>query len=295
LDIGSLATGLLTGLREGVEAALIVSIVLAYLARTGNRRHFSSIWLGTAAALFLSAAVGAVLWITIHELASPAEQIFEASALLLAAAVVTWMLFWMRRMAGAVSGELRAAVDRSLNTGGVVGLATLAFAAVIREGIETALFLLGQATASGANGGAASVLGGATAGLAIAAVLGFGFYHGSRRLNLAVFFRWTGVALILVAAGLVANAVHELIEIGWISIGTATAFDISAALPHEGGGVGIVGQLLHALIGYTSQPAWSQLAVWIAYLAIVMTLYLRPAKPSAPQPIPAQRSAKTIS
>jgi high-affinity iron transporter len=291
LDLGSLSTGLLTGLREGVEAALIVSIILAYLAKTGNRRHFGPIWLGTGAAVLLSAAAGAVLWVTIHELEEPAEQIFEGTTLLLAAGVVTWMLFWMRRVSATVGGELRAAVDRSLTAGSVWGLAVLAFTAVIREGIETSLFLLGQATAaSQADAGALSVLLGALVGLAAAVVLGVGFYRGSRRLNLTVFFRWTGVALIFVAAGLLASGLHEFVEIGWISIGSGTAFDISGTLPHEGGGLGIVGQFLHALFGYTSQPEWISLLTWLAYLVVVISLYVRPTKPAAPQPRTEQRA-----
>jgi high-affinity iron transporter len=292
LDLGSLSTGLLTGLREGVEAALIVSIILAYLARTGNRRHFGPIWLGTGAAVVLSGLVGAVLWVTIHELEEPAEQIFEGTALLLAAAVVTWMLFWMRRVSATVGGELRAAVDRSLTAGSVWGLAVLAFTAVIREGIETALFLLGQATAaSRADAGAFSVLVGAVIGLAAAVVLGVGFYRGSRRLNLSVFFRWTGVALIFVAAGLLASGLHEFIEIGWIGIGSATAFDVSGILPHEGGGLGVIGQFLHALFGYTSRPEWIRVLTWLAYLVVVIGLYVRPTKPTAPQARTEQRVA----
>jgi high-affinity iron transporter len=280
LDFGSFTTGLLTGLREGVEAALIVSIILAYLGRTGNRRHFRPIWVGTGIAILLSVAVGALLWVTIHELSQPAEQIFEGSALLLAAAVVTWMLFWMRRTAATVGQDLRAAVDRSLTSGSVWGLAVLAFTAVIREGVETSLFLLGQATAASRSDlGALSVLFGAVIGLGVAVALGFGFYRGARVLNLRTFFSWTGVALIFVAAGLVASGLHEFIEIGWIPIGSGTAFDISSVLPHEGGGMGVIGQFLHALVGYTSQPEWITLLAWLAYLALVVTLYTRPMRP----------------
>ncbi|MDP9272359.1 MAG: FTR1 family protein [Chloroflexota bacterium] len=281
MDFGSFSTGLLTGLREGVEAALIVTIILAYLGRTGNRRHFGPIWLGTGIAVLLSVAVGALLWITIHELPAPAEQIFEGTTLLVAAGVVTWMLFWMRRTAATVGQDLRAAVDRSLTSGSVWGLAVLAFAAVIREGIETSLFLLGQATAaSKADLGASSVLLGALIGLVVAVALGFGFYRGARVLNLRTFFGWTGLALIFVAAGLVASALHEFVEIGWIRIGTATAFDISAIVPHQGGGIGVIGQFLHALFGYTSQPEWITLLTWLAYLTVVIGLYIRPTRPA---------------
>jgi high-affinity iron transporter len=287
VNLGFLTTGLLTGLREGVEAALIVSIILAYLARTGNTRHFGRIWAGTAAAVALSVAIGVVLWVTIGGLTEPAEQIFEGLAMLLAAGVVTWMLFWMRRTAANMKGELQAGVDRALTEGSVLGLSALAFIAVIREGIETALFLLGQVTAAAEeDAGAFSTLGGAVAGLAIAAALGYGFYRGARVINLQTFFRWTGVALIFIAAGLLSHAVHEFIEAGLIGVGTATAFDISGVLPHDGeGGIAVLGQLLRALFGYTSTPEWLTLIAWLAYVLAVLVLYLRPMKPTAPAPV----------
>ena len=269
MEFGSFTTGLVTGIREGVEAALIVSIILAYLARTGNRRHFGPIWLGTGAAVLLSVAVGALLWITIHELQTPAEQIFEGTALLLAAAVVTWMLFWMRRTAASASAALAALAAN--------------FPAPKRQ------LMSGPSRAARAMAALFIVI--ACGGLGIAAALGVGLYRGVRLLNLRTFFSWTGVALIFVAAGLVASAVHEFIEIGWITVGASTAFDISGLLPHEGPGIGLVGQLLHVLFGYTSTPEWTTLAVWAAYLAIVLGLYLRPAKPSATSPHPVQRSA----
>lgn len=291
MDVGFLTTGLLTGLREGVEAALIVSIILAYLAKTGNQRHFGRIWAGSGAAIGLSIAVGILLFVTIRGLEEPAEQIFEGIATLLAASVVTWMLFWMRRTAANIKGELQAGVDRALTEGGIWGLSILAFTAVIREGLETSLFLLGQVTAaSEADAGAASTLIGAVIGIAIAVALGFGFYHGARVINLQTFFRLTGIALIFIAAGLVGYAVHELIEAGWITIGTARAFDISAVLPHSGdlaerGPILIVGQLLRALFGYSSTPEWATLVAWLAYIAIVLPLYLRPLKPARPAPV----------
>lgn len=287
MDIGFLTTGLLIGLREGVEAALIVSIILAYLARTGNQRHVGWIWAGTGAAIALSIGVGMVLWFTIRGLEEPAEQIFEGFAMLLAAGVVTWMLFWMRRTSANIRGELQAGVDRALMSGAIWGLALLAFTAVIREGIETSLFLLGQVSAANAaEEGALSTLVGAVLGLALAALIGYAFYRGARVINLSTFFRWTGVALIFIAAGLLAHAVHEFVEIGWITVGTGTAFDISAILPHsadpaEVGAIAIVGQLLRALFGYTSTPEWITLIAWLAYVVTVLVLYLRPIQPAA--------------
>lgn len=286
MDLGFLTTGLLTGLREGVEAALIVSIILAYLAKTGNQRNFGRIWTGVGAAVALSIVIGVILWVTIQGLEGAAGQIFEGVATLLAAAVVTWMLFWMRRTAANIKGELHASVDRALTEGSILGLSVLAFTAVIREGLETSLFLLGQATAaSQANAGATSTLVGAFIGLAIAVVLGYGFYVGARVINLQTFFRWTGIALIFIAAGLLGYAVHEFVEAGVITIGTSTAFDISAVLPHSGdvgetGPILIIGQLLRALFGYSSTPEWVTLIAWMTYVVVVLYLYTRPVRPA---------------
>jgi len=286
MDVGALSSGLLTGLREGVEAALIVAIICAYLARTGNRDQFFKVYAGAAAAIVLSAALGVLLFVSVGELPAPYEQLFEAVTLLAAAAVVTWMLFWMRRQARLVKGELQAAVDRALHQGSVTALAVLAFVAVIREGLETSLFLVGQANS--ADQGVVWVLLGALAGLSVAALLGVGFYHGSRRINLATFFRWTGVALIFIAAGLLSKAVHELIEIGVIPFGTQTLFDLSAVLPHEQDAGNVLGQFLRALFGYSATPELSTFVVWLAYVVVVLTLFLRPTKPG---PAPAGTAA----
>ena len=282
MEFGTYFGGLVTGLREGVEAALIVSIILAYLAKTGNAREFPRIWLGVGSALAVSIAAGVILFLTIGGLPEPYEQIFEGITLLLAAVVVTWMLFWMRRQSAAVKGDLHDRLDRVLSGGGAWGLAVLAFTAVIREGIETSLFLVGQVTAASQEGdsGAVAVLAGALSGLALAAALGYGFYRGSRRLNLATFFRWTGIVLVFLAAGLVGSAVHEFAEIGAIPFGTQTAFDISAVLPHQSG----IGQFLAAIVGYTSQPEVIRLVVQLAYLVIVLALYLRPVAPQGGRP-----------
>jgi high-affinity iron transporter len=280
VNIGALSSGLLTGLREGVEAALIVSITLAYLARSGHRRYFPRVWLGTAAAIALSVVAGVAIYATTRTLPPRTEQLFEGVTMLLAAAVVTWMLFWMRRQAMAIKGELQAQLDRALSTGSLWGLTLLAFTAIIREGIETSLFLVGQATS--AQSDAPSILVGAIVGLAIAVMLGYGFYHGTRRINLAVFFRWTGAALVFIAAGLLAHAIHEFVEAGVITIATQPAFDISAVLPHEPDGGNVLGQLLAALFGYSSRPEVIALGVYLVYLVTVLALYLRPTRPAAP-------------
>jgi high-affinity iron transporter len=293
LDIGYLTTGMLTGLREGVEAALIVSIILAYLAKTGNQRHFGAIWLGVGAAVVLSVAIGVALFVTIGGFEEPAEQIFEGFAMLIAAGVVTWMLFWMRRTSANIKGELHASVDRALAAGGVIGLSVLAFTAVIREGIETALFLMGQATAAGSE--AMSTLVGAVLGLLLAVGIGYGLYRGARVINLRTFFQWTGIALIFIAAGLLAHGIHEFIEAGWITIGTGTAFDISGVLPHEAepenGLLGVIGSILRALVGYTSTPEWITFIAWLTYIVVVLYLYTRPIRPSGAQASQPERTA----
>jgi high-affinity iron transporter len=284
MDVGAFTSGLLTGLREGVEAALILAIICAYLAKTGNKRHFPKIFLGAGLAIGLSVLLGVGIYVTVGSFQEPYEQLFEAATLILAAGVVTWMLFWMRRQARSVRGELHAAVDRALDDGSAIALAFLAFVAVIREGVETSLFLVGQVASASAEGGEMWVVIGAVTGLLIAAVIGVGFYHGSRRLNLATFFRWTGVALVFIAAGLLSHAVHELIEIGVITVGTQTLFDLSSILPHDEAGGSLLGQFLAALFGYTSTPEVTTFVVWLSYVVIVLTLFLRPVKPAAVSP-----------
>lgn len=282
MDLGALTSGFLTGLREGVEAALIVAIVLAYLVRTGNSGQVGKVWLGAGAAAAVSLVAGIAIFVTVGSLRAPYEQYFEGGAMLVAATVVTWMLFWMRRQSMGLRGVLQAQIDRVLAGDTAVGLVIVVFTAVIREGIETALFLVGQATsaATAAATGASSVLFGAVLGLLAAVAIGWVFYTGSRRIDLRRFFLWTGIALVFIAAGLLANAVHEFIEVGAIGIGTAIAFDISSILSHETG----VGEFLHAILGYSSRPEVAALGVQVAYLVIVLGLYLRPGPPVPPRP-----------
>jgi len=276
VDFGALTAGFVTGLREGVEAALIVAIVLAYLARSGARDQAAKVWLGLALAAALSLVAGIVIFQTVGSFQAPYENYFEAGTLLVATVVVTWMLFWMRRQSMAIRGELHARLDRALTEGSAWGLAVLAFTAVIREGLETSIFLVGQATSAQAS--ASSIVIGALIGLAAAAAIGWMFYTGSRRIDLRVFFRWTGIGLIFIAAGLLSHAVHELIEVGALTIGTTPVFDISNVLPDEAG----IGQFLRAVLGYSAAPEQSTLAVYLTYLVVVLALYLRPAKAVAP-------------
>jgi len=276
VDFGALTAGFVTGLREGVEAALIVAIVLAYLVRSGNGAEAGKVWIGTGVAALVSVLAGIVIFRTMGSMPSPYENYFEAGTLLVATAVVTWMLFWMRRQSMAIRGELHARLDRVLTEGSAWGLAVLAFTSVIREGLETSVFLVGQATS--AQAAASSVIVGALIGLLAAIAIGWMFYTGTRRIDLRVFFRWTGIALIFIAAGLVSHAVHELIEIGVLTVGATPVFDISNVLPDEAG----IGQFLRAILGYSAAPEQSTLAVYLTYLVVVLALYLRPAKPVTP-------------
>ncbi len=291
LDLGSFTSGLLTGLREGVEAALIIGIILSYLAHAGRRDAFGRIWTGTAAAIAVSLVAGVALFITVGALQTPYEQLFEAVTMLVAASVVTWMLFWMRRQAASVRDDLHEALGRALGDGSATGLAVLAFVSVIREGLETSLFLVGQATSAQAS--APWVLAGAAVGLAMAVLIGAGIYRGARRVNLGVFFRWTGIALVFIAAGLVAGAVHELVEIGWIGVGSGVLVDLSGVLPHKaidgapGGLAPIIGGFLRALLGYNSQPEVVMAVAWLAYTGCVLGAYLRPMAPRGADVTPA--------
>ena len=196
-------------LREAFEASLVLGIVFAFLNKSGQRaRHGRAVWQGTAWAVLLSVAMGAVLFATVGELEGSAEQMYEGTAMLLAAAVVTWMVFWMRTQARTIGGALRAQVGEAVAHGGGLALATVAFVAVAREGLETALFLF---VSVGDNGLVQTVVGG-TLGLLTAVVLGVGLYRGSLKLDLRKFFLITGLLVIAFAAYLIAGGVGEFGE-----------------------------------------------------------------------------------
>lgn len=197
-------------LREGFEASLIVGIVLAFLNRTGRRQGFAAVWAGTIAALTISVATAALLFAIGAELQGRAAAAFEGGAMLFAAALLTWMIFWMRRQARTIKRELEEQVEHALATGSAFALALVAFVGVLREGVETALFLFG--TVEGSNKLVAGT--GATIGLAGAVMLGYLFYRGAARLNLRKFFMVTSVLLLVFAGWLLAQGLHELAEGG---------------------------------------------------------------------------------
>ena len=260
-------------LREGIEAALIVSIVLAYLKQLGASDRARLVWWGTALAVALSAAVGTGIFIAGAEFEGAAEEIFEGLVTLAAVGVLTWMIFWMRRQGARIKSELQEKVDTALVAGGLA-LAGLAFFAVLREGIETALFLFAAAKGTAVEGTAvspATQVTGAVLGLTLAVILGVLLYRGGIRMNLRSFFRVTGLILIVVAAGLFAYSLHELQEAGWVPILEAHAFDLSAGLPDDAG----AGAILRGLVGYNADPTWLEVVGWAAYLVVVGGLFLR--------------------
>jgi len=197
-------------LREGFEAALIISLILAYLAKTDRLSdHGRTVWLGVGAGVLASLAIGAILFASAGELEGNSQATYEGTAMIIAAGVVTWMAFWMRRQAATIGGHLREQVSQSLLAGGGIALASVAFVGVAREGVETALFLF----ASTGESGVAVTMIGALAGLAAAVVLGVLFYRGALRMNLSRFFLVTSVLVIAFAAFLIFSGLHEFGEV----------------------------------------------------------------------------------
>jgi len=265
-------------LREGIEAALIVSIVLAYLKQLDASGRSRLVWWGAILAALLSVAVGTGVFAAGAEFEGTAEQLFEGLVTLAAVGVLTWMIFWMRRQGSRIRSELQEKVDTALVAGGFA-LAGLSFFAVLREGVETALFIYAAAKGTAVEGAAvaapASQVVGALLGLTLAVILGVLLYRGGIRMNLRSFFRVTGLILIVVAAGLFAFALHELQEAGWLPFLESHAFDISASLPDDGG----VGAILRGLLGYHAAPSWLEVSGWVGYLAVVGGSFLRTPKP----------------
>ena len=279
----------LVALREGIEAALIISILLAYLRQIGRTDKQHLVWWGAGLAVVVSVAIGGVIFAAGAEFEGTGEQVFEGLVTLAAVGVLTWMIFWMRRQGARVKSELQEKVDAALMTGGLaIGL--LAFVTVVREGIETALFIFAAAKGTAVeSGGVWEQLLGAALGLVLAAGLGVLLYRGGIRMNLRTFFRYTGALLIVVAAGLFAFGIHELQEAGWLPFLTGTAFDISGTVPDDSGAGGI----FRALFGYQANPTWLEVVAWVGYLVTVGWFFLRPqhvpgATATAPDPATAK-------
>jgi len=260
---------LLITLREGLEAALIIGIILAYLARIGSRQSFKPVWLGTSLAVLVSLIAGAAIYLLAGELSGQAEEIFEGLAMFVAAGVLTWMIFWMRKQAVNIKAHLHAQIQSVLTSGSSRGLVILAFVVVVREGIETVLFLF--AATKVAESPLLFTVGGFL-GLAIAIVIGYSIYKGSSRLNLRTFFNVTSLVLILFAAGLLAHGIHEFHEAGIIPPVVEHVWDINYILPEKS----TFGRFLTAIVGYNGNPSLVEVVTYFVYLALALGSYFRP-------------------
>jgi len=257
----------LIGLREGLEAALVVGILVAYLIKINRREVLPRIWLGVALAVGISLAVGAVLTFGTASLPLGAQELIGGILAIVATGFVTWMIFWMIGAARGLTSALRSDVDSRLDNAGW-GLVLLAFLAVGREGVETALFIWAAVRASGA--GALPLLG-AALGIVAACVLGYLIFRGVVRINLSKFFSYTGVFLIIVAGGVLAHGVHELQEISVLPGFTDLAFDVSAVIPTDSWQAA----LLMGVFNFSPVTTWLVAIVWLAYVIPVLTVFLR--------------------
>lgn len=257
----------LIGLREGLEASLVVGILVAYLVRTGRREALRQVWLGVTAAVLVSLAVGAALTFGPSGLSFEAQEAIGGLLSIVAVALLTWMIFWMARTARHLKAELHGRLDGALVAGGW-GVAGVTLLAVGREGLETALFLWAGAQATGTS---TAPLLGALLGLATAVVLGWLLYRGAARLDLRLFFAWTGLGLVVVAGGVLAYGIHDLQEAGILpGLGTL-AFDVSAAVPPDSW----YGTLLKGTVNFSPATTVLQAIAWTAYVVPVATLYVR--------------------
>jgi high-affinity iron transporter len=272
----------LIGLREGLEASLIVGILVAYVVKAGQRSRLGAVWAGTGIAIALSLGFGALLTATSSSMSDEAEHAFAGIMSVVAVGLVTWMVFWMRRAAREMRGEIHGKLDRAMLSGGVA-LGLVALVAVLREGLETALFLWASTSASE---GTSAALGGALLGIATSVVIGWAVYRGAVRLNLATFFTWTGGLLIVVAAGVLAYGVRDLQEAGWLPGGENYAFDVSSSVDEHGP----VGTILGGFFHFDPVTTWLQLTVWVVYLVVTLAVYLRPQRPEAPAVVTATQS-----
>ncbi|QWB25990.1 MULTISPECIES: iron uptake transporter permease EfeU [Streptomyces] len=259
----------LIGLREGLEASLVVCILIAYLVKTDRRDALKPIWTGIGVAIALSLGFGCALEFGSQELTFQAQEALGGSLSIVAVGLVTWMVFWMRRTARHLKAELHGRLDAALAMGTGALVAT-AFLAVGREGLETALFV--WASVHAASDGTPRPLVGVGLGLATAVLLGWLFYRGALRINLARFFTWTGGMLVVVAAGVLAYGVHDLQEADFLPGLTNRAFDISGTIPPDSW----YGTLLKGILNFQPDPTVLQVTVWLLYLIPTLALFLAP-------------------
>jgi high-affinity iron transporter len=267
---------LLIGLREGLEAALVIGILVAYVVKIRRRDVLPRIWLGVGLAVAISLALGGVLTFGAYGLSFQAQELVGGSLSIFAAGFVTWMIFWMLQTSRTLSRQLRGDIDRNLDGAGW-GLVFVAFLAVGREGIETAVFIWAAVQATGTS---TLPMLGATVGIAAAIVLGWLIYRGIVRIDLGKFFAYTGLFLIVVAGGVLAYGVHDLQEAGILPGLNSLAFDVSRAVPPDSW----YGTLLKGTVNFSPATTWFQAAVWVAYVVPVTTVFIairRRQRPSA--------------
>jgi len=276
-----MGSSFLITLREGLEIALVLAIIVAYLHKTGRGDRVGSVWAGSAAAAVVSVIAGFIFFKVVGEFEGKWEQFIEGTLAFAAVGVLTWMIFWMRGNARGIKSELHAKIDAAIDGSGAA-LAAIAFVAVAREGFETVLFLLGAETSS--SSGAEVVIGGLL-GLAVAAVIGYLFYLGSDRVDLRKFFNWTGLLLILFAAGLFAKGVHEFRELfefegAWYS---TPVWEITSGPLAEGWTY----DFLKGLFGWSSDPERIRVAAYFAFLVPTLWFYFK----GAPKPVRQEASS----
>jgi high-affinity iron transporter len=282
----------LIGLREGLEAALVVSILIAYLVKSDRRHLLPRVWLGVVVAVVVSLGFGALLTFGPKGLSFEAQELIGGGLSIIAVAFVTWMIFWMARAARGMSGMLRSQVDRAVGTGGW-SLALVAMLAVGREGLETALFLWAATEASSRQTGATSApLLGAAAGLLVAVVLGYLIFRGALKINLTRFFTWTGAFLIVVAAGVFAYGIHDLQEARFLPGLNSLAFDVSASVPPSSW----YGTLLKGVFNFSPATTTLELTAWLLYVVPVMAVFLTKVRHRTPAPAQPRQpiSASTV-
>lgn len=260
-------TSSLLALREGLEAALIIGIVLGVLHKTERSDLNRPLWAGVLTAFILSILSALLLRAVDKELEGTAEQIFEGVTLLLATGVLTWMIFWMRRQSRSLKSQLENNVKRAANMGGSGALYFLAFIAVLREGIELALYL----TAASLTSTGLQTLIGAISGLILAGLLGYLIYTSTIRLNLQRFFRATGVLLILFAAGLIAHSVAEFNEAGIIPAIINPIWNLNSLLNDHS----LLGTILSTLFGYHGSPSLTEALGYAGYILITMWFFVK--------------------
>lgn len=278
----------LIGLREGLEATLVVSILVAFLVKSDRRNRLPHVWLGVGAAVVLSVLFGWLIEYTSTTLLDTSEEreLFDAVTSVAAVVFVTCMIFWMRKAARSIAGELRGKLSEALAVG-AFAVTGMAFLAVVREGLETALifYSAAQSAAGGAGRGALLALIG---GIATAVVIGFLLYRSALKLNLSKFFTWTGALLILVAAGIFKYGVHDFQEAGVLPGLNNHAFDISSALDPSTW----YAALLSGMFNITPTPSLLEMIAWVAYAVPVLVLFLR--KPAEPAGTPAKPAATAM-